>query len=199
MPSPLNKTIRLSAKEKVQAISALPKKITSNTIGIFQGEIEIALTALPKKYFDLIVADPPYNLGMDFGNKTDKRSEEEYQEWVYKWVSLLPSIAKLDASFYICCDWRQSSLYLDALEKSGLTILNRITWKRDKGRGAFRPDSPGSASPCRDGFFIDAPGRRAKITELSRPGARLWGATPPTSRNPGRGGRAFPHRPDPSE
>ncbi len=138
MPSPLNKTIRLSANEKMQTIPSLAKKITSNTIGIFQGEIEIAIASLPKKYFDLIIADPPYNLGMDFGNKTDMRSEDEYREWVYQWVSLLPRIAKPNASLYICCDWRQSSLFQDALEKSGLTILNRITWKRDKGRGASK-------------------------------------------------------------
>jgi DNA modification methylase len=138
MPSPLNKTIRLNAKEKTWAVHALPKRISQNSSGIFHDEIVHSLCVLPKQYFDLVIADPPYNLGVDFGNESDRRSEEEYRRWVYDWVGLLPHVMKNDGSLYICCDWRQSSLYEDAIVRSGFTILNRVTWKRDKGRGASK-------------------------------------------------------------
>lgn len=138
MPSPLNKTIRLSAKERSDEVPPLPEKIPQATSGIFQGEIIQTLNALPKRSFDLIIADPPYNLGRDFGNESDKQSEDEYRQWVYEWVSLLPKVLRSDGAVYICCDWRQSSLYEDALEKAGFFVLNRITWKRDKGRGASK-------------------------------------------------------------
>ena len=136
MPSPLNKTIRLTSKEKGSDVPTLPKKIT--TSGIFHGEIIQGLNTLPKNYFHLIVADPPYNSGRDFGNDSDKQTEDEYREWVYQWVALLPKVLKSDGSLYICCDWRQSSLYEKALRSAGFSILNRITWKRDKGRGASK-------------------------------------------------------------
>jgi site-specific DNA-methyltransferase (adenine-specific) len=138
MASPLNKTIRLTAAEKKLAVELLPKKIRPNISGIYHDEIINALNILPRKYFDLVVADPPYNSGRDFGNESDKQNEGDYRDWVMKWVSLLPEVLKADASLYICCDWRQSSLYEDALANAGLIVLNRITWKRDKGRGASK-------------------------------------------------------------
>lgn len=138
MASPLNKTIRLSSKEKVSEVDTLPKKITRMTSGIFQGEIIQALNDLQKNYFNLIIADPPYNTGRDFGNDSDKQTENEYREWVKRWVGLLPRVLTSDGSLYICCDWRQSSLYEEALHTAGFSILNRITWKRDKGRGAAK-------------------------------------------------------------
>lgn len=138
MASPLNKTIRLSTAEKILAVTPLPKKSRATASGIYHDEIVQALKILPKNYFDLIVADPPYNSGRDFGNESDKQNEGDYRKWVMEWVSLLRRVLKPDASLYICCDWRQSSLYENALAKAGLIVLNRITWKRDKGRGASK-------------------------------------------------------------
>ena len=138
MPSPLNKTIRLTSADKSSPIPLLPKRISTKTEGIFCAEASIALNALQRKYFDLIIADPPYNSGKDFGNLSDKQKREEYKKWVYFWVKLLNRVLKENGSVYICCDWRQSALYEDALTKAGFHILNRITWKRDKGRGASK-------------------------------------------------------------
>ncbi len=138
MPSPLNKTILLSTKERSMSVPALPKQKSFRGSGIYLGEVISSLHALPKNSFDLVIADPPYNLGMDFGNDSDRQSEEMYQAWVYQWVSLVPLVMKADASVYICCDWRQTSLFEDALSRAGFTLLNRITWKRDKGRGAAK-------------------------------------------------------------
>jgi len=138
MSSPLNRTIRLSSEEKVSDVPAIPNRFSSDVSGIYQGEIVSALRAFPENYFDLIIADPPYNLGVDFGNRTDMKEKQEYREWVYDWVALLPRVSKTYGSIYICCNWRQSSLFEDALGCAKFRILNRITWKRDKGRGASR-------------------------------------------------------------
>jgi site-specific DNA-methyltransferase (adenine-specific) len=134
MRSPLNKTIHLTAAEKLQPLPLLPEKVKRS--GIFCADAVAGLRSMPRKYFDLIIADPPYNSGKDFGNKSDKQDQEEYKKWVYDWVKLLVRVIKDDGSVYICCDWKQSALYEDALAKAGFKILNRITWKRDKGRGA---------------------------------------------------------------
>jgi DNA modification methylase len=138
MPSPRNKTIRLKQEEKLQPIPLLPKRLSSITEGIFCADATLALNKLQRKYFDLIIADPPYNIGKDFGNKSDKQNQKEYREWVYYWMSLLPKVLKPNGSVYICCDWKQSALFEDALRNAKLHIMNRITWKRDKGRGAAK-------------------------------------------------------------
>ncbi|HWF43997.1 MAG TPA: DNA methyltransferase [Candidatus Kapabacteria bacterium] len=137
MASSLNRTLQLTNEEFTAPIEALPPapvdEITSN---LYAGEVERALKVLPHNYFDLVVADPPYNYGVDFGNKSDHRSDQEYFEWVESWISKVHAVMKPQASIYICCGWEYSGFYQSTLERAGFTVLNRITWKREKGRGA---------------------------------------------------------------
>src|SRR5436190_6389904 len=135
MSSPRNRTITLSERERARRVLKLTKatKIDSR---VYCGSIESALDLLPENSFDLIIADPPYNYGVDFGNDSDKRSDKEYRKWTQDWIAKLPRVASANASIYICCGWEYSALYQSALAKAGFAVLNRITWKRDKGRGA---------------------------------------------------------------
>jgi DNA modification methylase len=132
MPSPLNKTIRLTDTDLDQP---LPEYHGEST-GLFLGDVIASLDVIRDKSFDLIVADPPYNLGVDFGNNRDRWSKRDYLKWIESWVAKLPRVLSATGSVYICCDWRYSGDYQAALETAGLTIMNRITWKREKGRGA---------------------------------------------------------------
>ena len=38
--------------------------------------------------FNVVIADPPYNIGKDFGNDSDKRKLNEYLEWTDQWLSI---------------------------------------------------------------------------------------------------------------
>jgi DNA modification methylase len=138
MPSARNRTLTLDETDLVREVVRLPSEPIALSSGIYLGQVEDALRSLPENYFDLIVADPPYNYGVDFGNDSDNRTDSEYREWINSWIAQIPRVAKPTASIYICCGWEYSGLYQQALESAGLTVLNRITWKRDKGRGAKR-------------------------------------------------------------
>jgi site-specific DNA-methyltransferase (adenine-specific) len=59
----------------------------------------------------------------------------EYAEWLKSWLPELLRILKPTASVYICGDWRSSAAIYSIAEKY-LIIRNRITWEREKGRGA---------------------------------------------------------------
>src|SRR5262249_55089502 len=97
-----------------------------------------ALKGLPEASFDLLFADPPYNLTKAFGERSFRRTSiEEYEEWLESWVSLCVPLLKATASVYICGDWRSGS----AIQRVGMKyfrLQNRITWEREKGRGAKR-------------------------------------------------------------
>lgn len=96
-----------------------------------------ALPHLPSDFIDLLIVDPPYNLDKSFNNNTFKsRSSQHYAEWIDSWLEPLRRVLKRTASLYICCDWRCSS----AVEQVGeryFIVQNRITWEREKGRGAL--------------------------------------------------------------
>ena len=59
----------------------------------------------------------------------------EYEEWFESWFLKILKILKETASVYICCDWKSSQVILNVGMKY-LQVRNRITWEREKGRGA---------------------------------------------------------------
>src|SRR5204863_4671508 len=63
------------------------------------------------------------------------RSNEAYAVWLDSWLCPLRKILKPEASVYICCDWRSSSAVQQVAERYFIS-QNRITWEREKGRGA---------------------------------------------------------------
>ena len=91
---------------------------------------------LPAKSIDLIIADPPYNLTKSFNGTTfAKKKNADYEEYTRKWLSAIKPLLKSGGSIYICCDW-ETSLIIGRVLGEFFHIRNRITWQREKGRGA---------------------------------------------------------------
>ena len=65
-----------------------------------------------------------------------KRSDEAYEEFTESWVKAVIPLLKKNASIYVCCDWVTSPVIGLTLKKY-FNIQNRITWQREKGRGAL--------------------------------------------------------------
>jgi site-specific DNA-methyltransferase (adenine-specific) len=96
----------------------------------------LAIPFLPDKFIDLLFIDPPYNLDKDFnGSKFKKQSQENYLEFLETYIRPLLRLLKETASVYICSDWNSCGAVQLFAEKN-LIIRNRITWEREKGRGA---------------------------------------------------------------
>ena len=103
---------------------------------IICGDAFDVLECLPQKNFDLLFADPPYNLTKDFGVESFKQlSSDAYEEWLDSWLKLCVPLLSRNASIYICGDWR-SSAAIQHVGSRYFKLQNRITWEREKGRGA---------------------------------------------------------------
>ncbi len=101
------------------------------------GEIEKVAEKLPEKFVDLLFIDPPYNLNKDFGNNKFKiKTNDDYESHFEQWLVSILHTLKDNASVYVCCDWKSSPMVFNVLNKH-LKIRNRITWEREKGRGAL--------------------------------------------------------------
>lgn len=110
-----------------------PEKILNKTIC---ADLFSVLDSLPENFVDLLIIDPPYNLDKNFGGfKFAKSDDESYLQYLKMWFPKLLKVLKPTASVYLCGDWKSSScLYF--VMKEFLTVRNRITWQREKGRGA---------------------------------------------------------------
>lgn len=140
-PAPRNRTLILSEKEIAaysKRLICLKKKsdvekIRNKTI---QQDIFEAIDFLPDSFIDLLFIDPPYNMNKSFRSTKFKESSiEKYAEWIEKFISKLDRCLKPSASIYFCGDWRSSTSIHLVLSKY-YKIHNRITWEREKGRGA---------------------------------------------------------------
>lgn len=136
-----NRTITLTEKEREgykKNLIALQTAASSEAIinKIINQDLFTAIDFLPDQFVDLLFIDPPYNLTKSFNGKTfAKMGANEYTEWLDGWFSKLIRILKPNASVYICGDWRSSHSIYEVASKY-LYVHNRITWEREKGRGA---------------------------------------------------------------
>ena len=60
---------------------------------------------------------------------------QTYENWLESWITKMSILLKSTASIYLCSDWQSSSAVHRILEKY-FVVRNRITWEREKGRGA---------------------------------------------------------------
>jgi len=91
---------------------------------------------LPDKFVDLLITDPPYNLTKQYNDSSfNRKADEEYEKWLDLWMREIPRIMKPHGSLYFCGDFRSTPIYYNVLKKY-FFIQNRITWEREKGRGA---------------------------------------------------------------
>jgi site-specific DNA-methyltransferase (adenine-specific) len=136
-----NKTIELSRNEIREYSSRLislsknasSKEILNKTIN---QDLFEAINCLPGKFVDLLIIDPPYNLRKTFNSLSFRaKTIDDYAEWIESFIVKLKKILKPTASIYFCGDWYTSISIPIVLEKHFI-IRNRITWEREKGRGA---------------------------------------------------------------
>jgi len=141
--APRNRTVVLTDRERgsfgerlLRLDSAVkPSDLCGRTV--CQDLFEV-LPFLPHGFVDLLIADPPYNLNKSFNETTFRaRSNEKYMTWLDSWLSSVRRILKPDASLYVCCNWKCSSA-VERVASRYFIPQNRITWEREKGRGASK-------------------------------------------------------------
>ena len=141
--APRNKTLTLTEEERKSLQSRLlsAHQVKSNTSLInktIHGDALSLLSQLPAQIADLIIVDPPYNLSKNFnGFQFKATTESQYLDYLRSWFPQLCKLLKPNGSLYLCGDWKSTSALQQAMEEN-LTVMNRITWQREKGRGASK-------------------------------------------------------------
>lgn len=139
--SPRNKTITVNESETRLLENRLltihsPLVETDVIDKTILGDALEVIDYLPEGFVDLLFVDPPYNMSKVFGKTSFKRmASSDYESWVRSWFSKILSKLKPNASIYVCGDWRSSSPLFSVLSDY-VKVRNRITWEREKGRGA---------------------------------------------------------------
>lgn len=120
---------------------------------VFCEDALAGLARIPDGSVDLILTDPPYNLGKDYGNASDQQSVEAYLAWTEEWVNAALPKLKANGSLYIFLTWRFAPEIFVMLKKR-MTMMNEIIWDR---RVPSMGGSVRSFSSVHDtiGFFVN--------------------------------------------
>ena len=96
---------------------------------VFCEDALTGLARIPDGSVDLILTDPPYNLGKDYGNASDQQSVDDYLAWTEQWIDAALPKLKPNGSLYIFLTWRFSPEIFVMLKKR-MTMMNEIIWDR---------------------------------------------------------------------
>lgn len=139
--APRNRTLTCTEEEKTVLSSKLLQLshatvVENLTDCIINQDYRDVVSLLPCSFVDLLILDPPYNLTKDFNGHSFRIQEaEEYSSWFESVLLFMIPLLRSGASVYVCSDWRTSTLVFPVLDKH-LHVRNRVTWEREKGRGA---------------------------------------------------------------
>jgi site-specific DNA-methyltransferase (adenine-specific) len=107
-----------------------------NTNRFICGDAAVSMREFPTGSIDLIIADPPYNLGKDYGNNVDLKARHEYEEFTRTWLAEAVRILKPSGTIYVFMGVRfVSRLFLMMEEEFALVFNGWITWHYTQGMG----------------------------------------------------------------
>jgi len=112
-------------------------------LDLLEGDALQYLKRIDSNSIDLIIADPPYNLGKDYGNNNDQKTFDEYMEFSRSWINEAHRILNKTGTIYIFMGVRFISYIFALLEKEYKFMFNSwITWHYTQGLGKTKGFSP---------------------------------------------------------
>ena len=110
---------------------------------VILGDAIAEMQKLASETFDLVIADPPYNLGKDYGNNHDVKDFEAYLTFSKNWIKEAHRLLKDNGTIYVFMGFRFISYLYDLLDKEfGMFFNSWVVWHYTQGIGKKRGFSP---------------------------------------------------------
>jgi len=132
---------QLRRQEKQQELKRKARKAgkAGKQWEIRQGDCLAVLPALTDKA-RLVFADPPYNIGIDYGEggKADRLPDDEYLAWVEQWLAACRDVLTPDGSLWVLIGDEYAAEYGVTLKRLGLSVRSWIKWYETFGVNCTR-------------------------------------------------------------
>jgi site-specific DNA-methyltransferase (adenine-specific) len=99
------------------------------SIDIHCGDVLDILPSLPKDGFELVFADPPFNLDKQYKGQQDNRSRKDYIDWSRRWLGASTGLLTPNGGIYIMTIQADIWIYQQFLEEQGFIFKNVIAWR----------------------------------------------------------------------
>ena len=111
--------------------------------GILCGDAVSLFKNIPSNSVDLIIADPPYNLGKNYGNNRDLKSFGDYIQFTKNWLDESCRVLKPTGTIYVFMGVRFISYLYEIMDRDlDLQFNSWIVWHYTQGLGKTKGFSP---------------------------------------------------------
>lgn len=115
----------------------------NDQITILEGDALAEIKKIPNGSVDLIIADPPYNLGKQYGNNFDRKEFDTFMAQTREWLSEASRTLKPTGTIYVFMGFRLISYLFDVLDRHlALHFNSWICWHYTQGMGRMKGFSP---------------------------------------------------------
>ena len=118
-------------------------------MNIIEGDVIVELKSLEEKTFDCIITSPPYNIGIDYGEKVnDKKLRKDYLQWILDVFTECKRVLTDNGSLFINIGYTNIDpwIHMDVAQqlRSIFVLQNNFTWVKnisidDTSHGHFKP------------------------------------------------------------
>lgn len=95
---------------------------------VYLGDCIKIIQSFPDKSVDLVFADPPFNIGINYDKYNDNLSYKEYYNWSNKWIKECYRLLKNNGSIYIAINDEFVAEVNLILKQMGFFFRNWIIW-----------------------------------------------------------------------
>ncbi len=89
---------------------------------------------IPGRMHRLVFADPPYNIGVDYGaHYNDSRSSDDYLDWCRDWIEGVVSRLAWDGTFMLLVGWEYAHRLAGLATTAGLHLRQTLVWYESFG------------------------------------------------------------------
>ena len=115
----------------------------NNKIKIIHGDALLLFKDVADNSIDLIIADPPYNLGKDYGNSNDLLPAKEYIQFAREWLNESHRVLKKNGTIYVFMGVKFISyIYMILEQELNMRFNSWICWHYTQGIGKTKGFSP---------------------------------------------------------
>lgn len=135
--------------ERIPVIPVVKRRYDFAVDDVVEGDVVDVMSSWVSNQsgkFDLIFADPPYNLEKKYGKNTDDLADREYLDWCDKWLSLCADLLTPTGTLYV--------LNLPKWSFSHATLLNKKLWFQRWIAWDALSDPRGKVMPAHYGLLL---------------------------------------------
>ena len=100
-----------------------------------------AMAALPSAEFNLIIADPPYNLDKDFGVWKEVERRGEWKDWTRRWLSEAHRLLSDGGNIFVYGIHKHQCWVQCIMFELGFLYRRQIIWHYENGFAGYGPRS----------------------------------------------------------